>query len=70
MGPGYPAYSFVGDNAVSCNGCHSETVQSWATTGHANAMASLVEGGTRTTRTACPATPPAGTPLSPSVTRC
>jgi len=45
MGPGYPAYSFVGDNAVSCNGCHSETVQSWATTGHANAMASLVEGG-------------------------
>ncbi len=42
-GEGATDYTYVGANAVSCAGCHEETVESWATSGHANAMNAFVE---------------------------
>lgn len=40
-GEDFMAYSYVGNNGVSCGGCHEGTVDEWMGSGHQMALASL-----------------------------
>lgn len=44
-GEGFDVYTYVGDNATSCGGCHDATVETWHDTGHSGAYASLAAEG-------------------------
>lgn len=41
-------YTFLGNMGEDCMHCHASTVTQWETTGHVNAYADLVEGGSET----------------------
>jgi hypothetical protein len=48
VGPINQGYSYLGDDANTCNHCHDGTVSEWFTTGHHEAYEALVLGGDET----------------------
>ena len=45
QGPGFPEFTYLGDDANTCNHCHDQTVATWSETGHHEAYETLVAIG-------------------------